>query len=230
MAKRLWVLTWGLSLTLALSAAGASGASGASDVVDLPQPVYTGRMAVAYALKVRRTVRSFAPKPLGLKQLGQILWAGYGVTANPFFKTVPSAGATYPLDLYVVAGQGGVKDLAAGVYLYRPARHDLKRVKTGDFRADVARRAWFQSWMAAAPVLIVITGEYGRTTWKYTVRGRMYVHVEAGCAAQSIFLMVQDLGLAAGIVGAIRVSAIRDRLGLPDNHEPLLVMPVGFRK
>jgi SagB-type dehydrogenase family enzyme len=227
MAKGIRVLTWGLSLTLVLAAIGAARAS---DVVDLPQPVYTGRMTVAYALKVRRTVRSFKPQSLSLKQLGQILWAGYGITANPFFKTVPSAGATYPLDLYAVVGQNGVKDLAPGVYHYRPAKHELRRVKSGDFRHEVARRAWSQSWMAFAPMMIVITGEYGRTTWKYTARGRLYVQVEAGCAAQSIFLMVQDLGLAAGIVGAMRVSAVRDKLGLPDEHEPLLVMPVGYRK
>lgn len=226
MFKKIGILTWGLSLTLVLSAVGATGGS---DVVDLPQQTYTGRMTVAYALKVRRTIRSFRAAPLSLKQLSQILWAGYGITAGPIFKTVPSAGATYPLDLYAVVGQGGVKDLPAGVYHYRPGKHDLKRVKSGDRRAEVARAAWFQKWMAQAPVLIVITGEYGRTTWKYAQRGRTYVHVEAGCVAQSVFLMVQDLGLAAGIVGAMRVGAIRDRLGLPEAHEPLLVMPVGHR-
>ncbi|MBU0514155.1 MAG: SagB/ThcOx family dehydrogenase [Proteobacteria bacterium] len=227
MLKKMGLLTWGLGLTLAASPINATPPS---DVVDLPQQTYTGRMTVAYALKVRRTIRSFKATPLSLKQLAQILWAGYGITAGPIFKTVPSAGATYPLDLYAVVGQNGVKDLPAGVYHYRPGKHDLKRVKAGDLRADVAGAAWFQKWMAQAPVMIVITGEYGRTTWKYAARGRVYVHVEAGCVAQSIFLMVQDMGLAAGIVGAMRVNTIRDRLGLPDKHQPLLVMPLGHRK
>jgi SagB-type dehydrogenase family enzyme len=227
MAKRFLVVTWGLSLMVALPA---TGAPAASDVVALPRPVYTGRLTVAHALKVRRTVRSYKSQPLSLTQLSQVLWAGYGITAPPNFKTVPSARRTYPLDLYAVVSTNGVKGLAAGVYHYRPAKHALKRVKAGDLRADVARQARYGSWMTAAPVLIVITAEYARATRPMTARGRTYADLEAGCAAQSIFLMVQDQGLAAGIVGGLKVDALRAKMGLPAGHEPLVVMPVGYRK
>jgi SagB-type dehydrogenase family enzyme len=227
MAKRLWVLTWGLILSLCLMA---TNAPAAPEVIPLPRPVYTGRTTLAYALKIRRTVRSFVSRPLSLGQLAQVLWAGYGVTAPPNYKTVPSARRTYPVDLYAVVGAKGVKGLAAGVYHYRPAGHNLKLVKAGDLRADVARQARYGSWMAVAPVLIVITVDYGRATRPRSIRGRAYADLEAGCAAQSIFLMVQDLGLAAGIVGGLKVDGLRLKMGLPRKHEPLVVMPVGYRK
>ena len=198
----------------------------------LPKPRFTERMSVPQALWRRRTHRSFSPKFLGLMQLSKILWAAYGVTARGGgvnFKTVPSAGALYPLDIYAVVGfLPGVKGLEAGVYHFIPARQAVRLVKAGDQRGEVGAMSFFQNWVAKAPVIIIITGEYGRSAVKYGERAKMYTHIEAGCVAQSIFLICQAMGLKAGIVGAFRPSSLRDSLGISDKHLPLLIMPVGY--
>ena len=223
-AKRLVMTLWTALLLLpGLVHAGAGR-------VDLPPPSQAQGGALESALAARRTVRAFTAKPLALAQLGQILWAAYGVTAHRGqreLKTVPSAGATYPLDIYALTGVRGVTGLDGGVYHYQPSSHALRLVKQGDQRLPAAGSCLGQNWTASAPVMIVISGQYSRCTAKYGQRGVMYTHVEAGCSAQNIFLQAQGLGLRAGIVGAFDGPALARLLGLPADHEPLLVMPVG---
>jgi hypothetical protein len=136
----------------------------------LPSPSYKGTVSVEEALKARRTHRSFQARPLTLKQFSQILWGAYGV----------SAGALYPLDIYGVVGKGGVETLAPGIYHFRPENHALELIKQGDLRAEVARHALQQMWMAKAPLMLVITGDYNHSTIKYGPRGVTYTHIEAG--------------------------------------------------
>jgi SagB-type dehydrogenase family enzyme len=205
-----------------------SGGQGA-EAVKLPPPVTQGGMPLVEALEVRRTVRSFASRSLDLKQVSQLLWGADGASDPRGLRTSPSAGATYPLDLYLVAGERGVKDLATGVYHYLVAGHALGPVASGDARAAVARTSLHQSWMAEAPVMVVITGEYRRCTARYGERGVRYTHMEAGNVSQNLFLAAEALGLGAGIVGAFEDEALAQVLKLPPTHKPLLVMPVGYK-
>ena len=201
-----------------------------AEMISLPQPSFKGKVSVEEALKARRTHRSFKATPLSPAELGQLLWAAYGVTAEKHgyqLKTAPSAGALYPTDLYAVIGDGGVAGLEAGVYLYQPADHSLELVKEGDLRARTAQDSLGQTWMARAPIILVITSEYARVTVKYGRRGVLYAHVEAGHVGQNIFLQAEALGLKAGIVGAFDNDRIIKTLGLPKDHDPLLIMPVG---
>jgi len=199
--------------------------------IALPSPAYKGTVSVEEALKARRTHRSFQPRPLTLKQFSQILWGAYGVTAQKygsFLKTAPSAGALYPLDIYGVVGQGGVETLAPGIYHFRPENHALELVKQGDLRAEVARQALQQMWMAKAPLILVITGDYNRSNIKYGPRGVTYTHIEAGHVGQNIFLQAEAIGLKAGIVGAFNNQQIIRVMGFPTSQDPLLIMPVGY--
>ncbi|MBT8406501.1 MAG: SagB/ThcOx family dehydrogenase [Deltaproteobacteria bacterium] len=199
--------------------------------IALPSPSYKGKVSVEETLKSRRTHRSFQPRPLTLKQFSQILWGAYGVTSQrygSFLKTAPSAGALYPLDIYGVVGQGGVETLAPGVYHFRPENHTVELVKQGDLRAKVARQALQQMWMAKAPLMLVITGEYNRSSMKYGPRGVTYTHIEAGHVGQNIFLQAEAIGLKAGIVGAFNNRGVVTTMGLPPSHDPLLIMPVGY--
>lgn len=208
--------------------AGGSTAPG-GDVVKLPSPEKTGVVSVEGAIARRRTVRTFLPKTLEMKQLGQLLWAAHGITEKlGFRRAAPSAGALYPMDVYVVVGQGSVVRIDAGVYHYEPAKHALSFIKKGDLRSKIARASLFQMWMAKASLSFVITAEYGRITGKYGDRGVRYAMMEAGHIGQNLFLQAQTLGLSAGIVGAFRDKAIIDVMDLPPSHEPLLIMPVGF--
>jgi SagB-type dehydrogenase family enzyme len=205
------------------------GPAAAGDLINLPRPTATGTVSVEQALQSRRTIRRFANRPLTLGQLSQLLWAAYGVTDSRGLRSAPSAGALYPLDIYAVVGERQVSGLAAGVYHYLPEKHALESRKPGDQRVAAARASLHQSWMAEAPVMLLITGEYRRCQVKYGDRGVRYTHMESGHAGQNIFLQAETLGLGAGIVGAFENAAISQTLGLPSAHDPLLIMPVGYR-
>ena len=145
-----------------------------------------------------------------------------------YYRSAPSAGALYPMDVYVVVGEGGVAQLEAGVYHYGPRKHMLSPVTENDRRDAVARAALSQMWVAKAPVNLVITAEYSRVTSKYGERGVRYALIEAGHIGQNIFLQAEALGLKAGIVGAFHDRELKTILKLPHAHEPLLIMPVGY--
>jgi len=201
----------------------------AAELIRLPQPALKGSMSVEEALQKRRTVRLFASRSLDLKQISQLLWATQGITDPRGFRTAASAGATYPLEIYLVAGERGVRDLPPGLFRYRPENHALELTLKGDLRAEVARACLSQSWMADAPVMVVFAAEFKRCTARYGNRGVMYTHMEVGHAGQSLFLQAEALGLGAGIVGAFSDKALSQTLKLPKEHEPLLVMPVGYK-
>lgn len=198
--------------------------------VTLPRPSFKGKISLEETVKLRRTVRDFLPDPLTLQDLSQLLWAAGGITeARGFKRSAASAGALYPLDLYVLTGPQGVPGLEAGVYHYQPQGHRLTLIKSGEFRKDMARASLSQMWMARAPAILVITGEYERCTGKYRHRGIMYTHIEAGHVGQNIFLQAEALGLGAGIVGAFENRGIIEVAGIPADHDPILLMPVGTK-
>lgn len=194
--------------------------------IALPTPRTEGAVSVETALARRRSVRSFAGRPLTRDQLGQILWASQGITGHRWpMRTAPSAGALYPLEVYVIAGR--VEGLEDGVYRYRPRAHDLVTVQSGDYREALARAAFGQGWMATAPLTLVIAGVVARTAAKYGRRAERYVFMEAGHAAQNIYLQAQADGLGTTAVGAFQDEAVQSLLGLSDDETPLYLMPLG---
>lgn len=199
------------------------------EVVKLPPPAYRGAMSVEEALKARRTVREFAARGLDLKQVSQLLWGADGLSDPRGLRTAASAGATYPLEIYLVVGERGVADLPAGVYRYLVKEHALEPGVKGDLRQAVARAALHQTWMTHAPVIVVIAAEYRRCTTRYGERGIMYTHMEAGLVGANVFLQAEALGLGAGIVGAFEDKGLGQTLQIPKEQVPLLVMPVGFK-
>jgi len=219
---------WSLIMTIGILLGQSSGGQGA-EAIKLPPPATRGGRPLAEALQDRRTVRAFASRSLDLGQISQLLWSADGVSDPRGLRTAPSAGATYPLDLYLVVGERGVQDLPAGVYRYQVAAHALFPVAPGDVRAAVARASLHQSWITQAPVMVVITGEYRRCAARYGERGVRYTHMEAGNVSQNLFLAAEALGLGAGIVGAFEDKPLAQVLKLPPAHEPLLVMPVGYK-
>ena len=196
-----------------------------TDSIDLPKPRADGALSVERALQQRRTVRDFGRAPLVLQQAGQLLWSGQGITHGDGLRTAPSAGALYPLNLYLVAGN--VTGLGSGVYRYEPERHRLSRVSAGDRRAELARAALEQTWIARAPAVLVFGAIESRTTQKYGSRGIGYIYIEVGHAAQNVFLQAEALGLGAAVVGAFADGPVADLLGTGRQERPLYLMPVG---
>jgi SagB-type dehydrogenase family enzyme len=193
--------------------------------VDLPPPDTVGATPLEQLLARRRSVRSFADTTLDLAAVGQLLWAAQGVRDASGMRTSPSAGALYPLELYLVAG--AVHGLPAGTYHYEPDSHRLVHLASGDRRAAVAAAALDQAWLAEAPALIVVAAVEERTRSKYRTRARRYVRIEVGHAAQNLALQAAALGLGTVVVGAFRDADVREVLGLADPAQPVLILPVG---
>ncbi|MCL4799749.1 MAG: SagB/ThcOx family dehydrogenase [Burkholderiales bacterium] len=196
-----------------------------AETVALPAPRRDGAFAIERALAERRSVRNFGDAALTLAELSQLLWAAQGVADASGQRTAPSAGAIYPLETYVVAGN--VRDLATGIYRYEPRRHRLVRHAREDRRASLAAAAHGQDWTAAAPAMLVIAAVETRTTRKYGDRGARYVHMEAGHAAQNALLQAAALGLGGTVVGAFDDAEVRRVLELRSGEQPLYLIPIG---
>ena len=193
-------------------------------LIELPQPQGSGPVSVEQALGWRRSNRTFQRRPLSLDQVSRLVWAAQGVTAARF-RTAPSAGALYPLELLVVVGD--VTGLEPGVYRYDPASHGLRGVLEGDVRKPLSKAALSQKWVRGGAIVLVFSAVYERTTAKYGQRGTRYVHMEAGHAAQNVYLQSAALGLGTVVVGAFRDSRVKKLLQMQDHEQPLSLMPVG---
>ncbi len=188
-------------------------------IIQLPKPVLHGGMSIEETLAKRESIRDFASKPLTPSELSQVLWAAQGINRNRGGRATPSAGALYPLELYMV-----LKD---GFFHYVPHDHQLVRITDRDLIADLASAALGQQCIRESSAVIVITAVYERIERKYGRRGERYVKMEAGHAAQNVLLQAVSLGLGAVPVGAFHDDQVRKVLELPANHEPLYLIPLG---
>ncbi len=201
--------------------------------IHLPYPRLRGSVSVEEALANRRSVREYREEPITIEELAQLLWAAYGISETTYgLRTAPSAGAQYPLELYVVVGEFGVKTeegyLPAGIYHYDVNAHSLQLRKAGDYREALYRAALEQIWVLKAPVSLVFTAVYSRTTRVYGERGRLrYVPMDLGHAGQNVYLQATALGLGTVAVGAFHDDEISEILDLPPEETPLYIMPVG---
>jgi SagB-type dehydrogenase family enzyme len=194
--------------------------------ISLPAAHKAGGPALAQCLAQRRSVREFAPEPLSLAQAAQLLWAAQGITDREGFRTAPSAGALYPLELLVAAGE--VEDLSPGVYRYEPDGHALLAAGQGDRRLSLGAAAFGQTWIADAPAILAVAAVFERTAVKYGTRAARYVLIEAGHAAENICLQAVALGLGCTVVGAFDDGAVAAELGIAPPLVPLVLVPVGW--
>jgi SagB-type dehydrogenase family enzyme len=213
-----------------------------TDLIQLPAPQHTSATSVEQALTERHSVRQFADESVTLGEMAQLLWAAQGVTRpqaeRPSHwppewewqggrRTNPSAGALYPLEVYLVAGN--VEDIDAGLYRYEPLEHALAPVAAGDMREALTEVSLRQSAIADAPAVLVVAAVYQRVAVKYEERGTRYARIEVGAVAQSVYLQAGSLDLGTVLIGAFRDAEVKETLGLPADHEPLAIMPVGRR-
>jgi len=201
--------------------------SALADPIQLPEPKYDGNVSVEKALFERRSIRNYADEAVTLVDVSQLLWAAQGITDPAGYRTAPSAGALYPLEVYLVAGK--VASLPAGIYRYKPRGHELVKVMDGDKRAELGAAALGQTSLKQAPVSLVLTSFYERTTQKYGDRGIRYVHMEAGHAAENVCLQAVSLGLGTVVIGAFYDDDVKKVLQLGGSEEPLYLIPFGKR-
>ena len=200
-------------------------AAPAAAALALPPPRTDDGMPLAQALRQRRSVRDLAARAVSLADVGQVLWAAQGVTHADGLRTAPSAGATYPLEIYLVAG--ALDGLAAGVYHYGPDRHGLVAVTTGDVRERLAAAALGQTWLEPAPAIVVVAAVEERTAQRYGGRAGRYVAIEVGAVVQNVQLQAAALGLGSTVVGAFDDAAVHRVVELAEAEQALAIVPVG---
>jgi SagB-type dehydrogenase family enzyme len=204
-------------------------------VIDLPAPRLQGTVSVEAALANRRSIRSYVEKPLTLADVSQLLWSAYGITKTldtmpPFlrggFRTAPSAGGRYPLDLYLAAFN--VTDLPPGIYWYNSETHKLVRLAEGDKRKEVSKACFDQPQFLTASAAIVYSAVYERTMSKYGQRGRdRYVCMDLGHSAENVYLQAYALKIGTCAIGAFTDLWLKKAIGMTRAEEPLYVMPLG---
>lgn len=204
--------------------------------IELPNPRLKGNVSLEETILRRRAIRRYSKKPLLLSQLSQILWSAQGITGTRGFRAAPSAGATYPLEIYVVIGEQCIvageakqdfQEVQAGIYHYEPNAHSLSLHTSGDLRPYLARAALDEEFITKAPVDIVICALYHRTSYRYGKRGERYVHMEVGHVGENIHLQAVALGLSTVEVGAFNDEAVTKVIGVNQQFKPLYIMPVG---
>jgi SagB-type dehydrogenase family enzyme len=185
--------------------------------VDCPDPTDSA-MPLEVALRRRRSVREFAARRLTDAEIGQLLWAAQGVTADWGGCTAPSAGALHPLELHAV--------IPTRVVHYVPDDHRAEVTAGGDLRSALMAAALDQGPVGEAPLVVAVAAVPSRTA-RYGDRARRYVDLEAGHAAQNALLQAVAMDLVAVPIGAFDDDAVAQALALPDGHEPRYLLPIG---
>jgi len=202
--------------------------------IQLPSPRLESNFSIEEVMLKRRSHRNYVKSSISLDDLSQVLWAAYGITKpdksrdiyRGGFRAAPSAGATFPLEVYVIVGK--VKGIEPGVYKYISDGHKIIRVINEDVRADLARAALNQEMIEDAPASLFFTAIFERTTQRYGDRGReRYVCMEMGHVGQNVYLQVEALGLGTCAIGAFNDAKVAEVMQLPGEEEPLYIMPIG---
>jgi SagB-type dehydrogenase family enzyme len=188
--------------------------------IRLPEPVLNGKVSLEQAIKNRRSIRQFTTEPLKITQIGQLCWSAQGITdEEKGLRAAPSAGAIYPMQLYVV--------LADGLYLYLPKEHSLEKQINGDIRPMLRTATFGQQVIQDSPCSFVIAGSIKKIEAKYRGRGEKFTYLEAGHIAQNIHLQAVSLGLGSVPLGAFDSKSVTAICKLPEGLEALYLVCTG---
>jgi len=191
-------------------------------LIKLPKPLSV-KKPIDEAILRRRSKRNFVNVPISLQMLSTILYYSQGITGRlPIIgisskvfasleiklRATPSAGALYPIDLYVIALN--VKDLKPGIYIYEPNEHALICMKGGIKKEEVLK-CFVPSTITPlhienVSVIIILVSNIWKTLRKYGNRGLKFIFIEAGQISENIHLIAQSLGCAS-----VDVAAFYDR-------------------
>ncbi|MFX1595350.1 MAG: SagB/ThcOx family dehydrogenase [Promethearchaeota archaeon] len=189
--------------------------------IQLPKPKLIGEKSLEECIYQRESVRSYKERNFEIEKVSQILWATQGMKG--YKRTVPSAGATYPLEIYLT-----LKD--KGFFHYNPKKHSIDLINDKDLSIKLAEASWDQYFIAEAYLNIIICAIYERTTQRYGERGIRYIFIEVGHCAQNVHLEACALGLSSVPIGAFEDYKVKKVLDLPKKIEPLYIIPIGYPK
>jgi len=192
---------------------------------ELPKPEVRGTISIEEALLKRRSVREYLPDPLTLPEIGQLLWSAYGITSGEGFRTAPSAGALFPLRVYLAAVR--VDGLEPGLYRYAADSHSLDLMKEGGKGDEIVAGTFFQDYISGAAAILIIAADYRGPNEKYGEQGRKFTCMDLGHLGQNVHLQAVALNIGTVAVAAVRPGAIEKILELPEDEEVLYLMPLG---
>jgi SagB-type dehydrogenase family enzyme len=178
-------------------------------------------------LKRRKSVRTYSPRPISRSDLSFLLWASTGVQRKEQgyeFRTVPSAGALYPIETYIVVNN--VEALEKGIYHYDIAGHALDELRLGAFGERLAHGALDQMMCLDAPATFIWAAIFERSKWKYKQRAYRYVYLDAGHIAQNLALAATSIGLGSCQIGAIFDDEVNGVIGLDGVKESAIYLGV----
>ena len=193
--------------------------------IKLPAPFLTGEISLEQAIKERHSVRRYKNESLCLSEIGQLLWACQGMVNEYGFRTVPSAGAVYPIEIYLAVNN--IDKLIAGIYKYHPQDHSLEPIIEGDKKTELCKAAKQQPCVSSAAANVIICGDYNLVIKKYGPHSAKYVDMEAGCASQNLHLQATTLGLGTVFVAGFNPDDIAEIIDCLKNETPICIMPVG---
>ncbi len=195
-----------------------------AEKIKLPLPDYRG-MVLEEAIKRRRSVRNYSSAPLTLEEISQLLFSAQGITgyyAGIPLRAAPSAGALYPVEIYLIVLN--VNGLKKGIYHYNVREHSLEFIKEGDFKNEIFKAGLFQEMFLDAPVIFVYTAIFKRTTYKYDERGYRYVYIEIGHIAQNVSLQAVSLGLVSCVIGAFFDDMVNKIIEVDGKEEAVIYL------
>jgi len=193
--------------------------------IRLPQPKLQSSFSLEKALHQRKSYRAYKKTHLSVGEISQLLFAGQGIIKKRRKRTVPSAGALYPVEIYLVSGK--IKGIPPGVYKYQPKLHRLIKILNEDKRKELLKATLFQFWIEEAPAVIVLCGVFWKTLSKYGREGNSFVFMEIGHTAQNISLQATSLNLGTVCIGGFKKRRVEKALSLAKDEKPLYLIPVG---
>ncbi|MEE9596163.1 MAG: SagB/ThcOx family dehydrogenase [Acidiferrobacterales bacterium] len=201
-------------------------------MIELPVPSLDGSVSVEDAINKRRSVREFTDQPLSIADLPQCVWSAQGITGSDGKKVAPSAGAVYPVTLYVVVGV--IENLSAGLYRYEPNRHTLEAIRAGELRAQLRDAALKeQPWIGQAASILVIAADISKASSAFQQqppageRGLRYIYMEVGAIAENVYLQGQTIGVGVVFIGGFDDQMVMDVLKLPSPYTPVGLVCLG---
>jgi SagB-type dehydrogenase family enzyme len=183
-------------------------------------PFQKGGEPIWETIARRRSMREFSPRSISLPELSQLLWATQGITARAWgydFRAVPSAGALYPIDTYVLVNR--VESMAAGIYHYDVEETQLVLQREGNYGREVSQAALGQELVADAGAVFVWTAMVERSKWKYRERAYRYIYMDAGHVGQNLYLAATALGLGCCTIGAFYDEEVDRLIGVDGKKE-----------
>ena len=187
---------------------------------ELAEPELSGSSSLEQTLEERRSTRDFTAEEVPLDTIGQLFWAGQGITDDVGHRTAPSAGARYPIELYAIS--------ASTFMHYLPEGHRVEQRTDTTTLSLLSPAAFQQGFVSDAPLVLVITAVPARTEAEYGAVAHDLVNREAGHVAQNILLQATSLGLAAVPVGGFDPAEVARLLALAPGEDVLYLLPVGY--